>query len=231
MPTQTIAGALIGGALGAYGKKPKIPELPRLDTAKIQQEATAGNIAALPGLQELSSAVNRFTFSEISQMFERTLPGFMASLARSTESAGALARGEVPEDVSGFVRRAGAARALGGGTAGSAFARNLTLRDLGLTSLQATGEGQNRLLGLGTFSRQAFPQFDFTTAFISPQQKMTFDYQQNIDQWRRNLLAAQVKAAPDPNMVALAGAIDNFFETAKNIGLSYAGGAGMPVMK
>lgn len=221
---KTIAGALVGQALGAFGKKPVIPELPTLDTAKVQREAVAGNIAALPGLETLATSVNTFAQSEISRMLETALPGFGAGLSRATATANALARGEIPEDVSAQVQNRSAARSLGGGFGGTGMARALTARDLGLTSLSLQSEGMNRLLGLGGFARQTFPTFDFTTAFLTPQQKLTFDRQQNLDQFNRQLLANQVAAAPDPNDVALAEALDNFFETWKNVGMGMLGG-------
>lgn len=224
--SKTIAGALVGQALGAFGRKPTVPELPTLDTDQVQRKAIEGNIAALPELEKLASSVNRFTYDQISQMLERTLPGFGSALSRAGESAGALVRGEVPEDVSRQVLRGGAARALGGGYGGSALGRNLTLRDLGLTSLEATGEGARRLTGLGSFARSTFPTFDYTTAFITPQQKLSFDWQQNLARFNRNLLYEQVEAAPDPNDVALAQALDNFFETWKNVGMGALGGVG-----
>lgn len=224
--SKTIAGALVGGALGAFGKKPKIPQLPRLDVGTVQREATTANLAALPGLEQLTTAVNRFNVDEISRMLKQALPGFTGALRRTTETAGALGRGEIPEDVSRAVQSSAAARSLGGGFAGSGFSRNLVARDLGLTSLQLTGEGQNRLMGLGGFAGQMFPRFDFTTAFITPQQKLAFDFQQNLAQWQRDLLAAQVKAAPDPATAELGEAMDNFFETWKNIGVGMLGGGG-----
>lgn len=223
---KTIAGALVGSALGAYGKKPVIPELPTLDTGKIQQQAIAGNIAALPGLEDLTSKVNKFSFDQVSQMLEAAIPGFRASLAKAGENAASLLKGEVPEDVSRTLTTSAAARSLAGGFAGTGFHRNLLARDLGLTSLSLMGEGQNRLTSLGSFATSAFPRFDFTTAFITPQQKLAFEWQQNLAQFNRNLLAAQVKAAPNPNDVALAEGLDNFFETWKNVGMGALGGGG-----
>lgn len=212
--------------MGAFGKKPVIPELPTLDTSKVQREAVAGNIAALPGLETLATSVNTFAHSEIARMLETALPGFGKGLASATSTANALTRGEIPEDVSAQVQNRSAARALGGGFGGTGMARALTARDLGLTSLSLQSEGMNRLLGLGGFARQTFPTFDFTTAFLTPQQKLTFDRQQNLDQFNRQLLANQVAAAPDPNDVALAEALDNFFETWKNVGMGALGGVG-----
>jgi len=95
-----------------------------------------------------------------------------------------------------------------------------------LTSLNLTGEGQSRLMGLGTFARQTFPRFDFTQAFITPQQKLDFDWRQNLAQWQVQALKNQVLAAPDPNDAALAEGLDNMFKTFSNIGIGMLGGVG-----
>lgn len=224
MPSKTIAGALIGGALGAFGRKPVIPELPVLDTGEEQLASIRENRLALPELEKLAAETNRFNYEQITSMLEQAVPGFRAAITKAGEVAASLGRGEIPEDVTRAVLGSSAARSLGGGFAGSGLARNLTARDLGLTSLSLTGEGQNRLLGLGAFARSTIPTFDFTQAFIRPQEKLAFDWQQNIAQFQRNLLANQVAAAPDPRDVELAGALDNFFETWKNVGMGALGG-------
>jgi len=175
-----------------FGAKPEVPTLPTL--GEVGKTGAAANLAAVPQLQTLASGVNRFNEAEIRRMMESTLPGYFGSLAAAGDVAGSLARGEVPEDVARQVERRGATRALTGGYAGSTLGRNLTLRDLGLTSLEATGEGQRRLLGLGAFGRQLFPTYDYTTMFFSPAQML--DYTQS--QFQRDLLAAKVAAAPDP---------------------------------
>lgn len=212
--------------MGAFGRKPNIPDLPLLDIAKEQRDAITANRLALPGLEKLAGETNRFSFEQISQMLERAIPGFGGALKSAGTSAESLARGEIPEDVSRAVQSASAARSLGGGFGGSGLARNLTARDLGLTSLNLMGEGQNRLLSLGSFAKNTFPTFDFTTAFITPAQKLSFDWQQNLAQWQIRSMREQIAAAPDPNDVALAGALDNFFETWKNVGMGALGGVG-----
>ncbi len=222
----TIAGALVGSALNAYGRKPKIPDLPTLDIGTEQIGSIAANRLALPSLEKLATESDKFSFDQISKMLEKAAPGFMAGLGTATKNAASLARGEIPDDVSRGVQSASAARSLAGGFGGSGLARNLTARDLGLTSLNLTGEGQTRLQSLGQFARGTFPVFDYTTAFITPAQKLNFDWQQNMAQYQVKLMKEQVAAAPDPNDVALAEGLDHFFETWKNVGMGALGGVG-----
>lgn len=219
----TVLGALVGSLLDAYGRKPVVPDLPTLDIAKEQRASITANQLALPGLEKLATETNRFNFDEISKMLERAVPGFTAGIKSAGANATALARGEIPDDVSRGVQSSSAARSLGGGFGGSGLARNLTARDLGLTSLNLTGEGQNRLLGLGAFARNNFGIFDFTNAFITPMQKLNFEREQNAEQWQVKWLRNQITAAPDPDDVALAEGLDNMFHTFANIGLSYFG--------
>ena len=221
---QTTLGALVGGLLDAYGRKPVIPELPKLDIGEEQRGAITANKLALPGLEGLASETNRFSYAEISKMLESAVPGFGKALSGAGTNAASLVRGEIPEDVSRAVQSASAARSLSGGFGGTGLGRNLTARDLGLTSLNLTGEGQSRLLGLGGFARQAFPTFDFTNAFITPMQKLNFDWQQNVAQWQVKALQEQVKAAPDPADAALAEGLDNMFKTFSSYGMMMAGG-------
>lgn len=224
--SKTVAGALVGQALGSFGKKPYIPDLPTLDVGQEQRLSVADNLAALPSLENLAGKTNRFNFAEISRMLEAAVPGFGSALKTAGTNAASLARGEIPEDVARAVQGTSAAHALGGGYAGSGFGFNRTARDLGLTSLNLTGEGQNRLMSLGGFARNAFPTFDFTNAFITPQQRLSFDWTQNLAQYQVRLMQEQVKAAPDPAMAELGQAFDNFFETWKNVGMGALGGVG-----
>jgi len=200
-----------------FGSRLDVPKVP--DLSSILKGGVAANVASVPDLQALATSTNIFNQAEITRMLESTTPGLLAGMRSATGIAASLARGEIPEDVSRAVLSATAARALGGGFAGSGLGRNLTARDLGLTSLNLSGEGQQRLMGLGAFSRQLFPTFDYTTAFFSPAQMLDYTY----SKFQRDLLAAKSAAAPDP---VARGQADQEMALFGMIMSAYSGGAG-----
>lgn len=222
---MAVAGALIGGAIGGFGKKPKIPELPQIDPSQIQQQTVGGNIAALPQAQQLGASVNAFNAAQAQQIFKQALNFLMPGGFDQVSSVlGSQARGELPTDVQQQLLRSGAARSLAGGYAGSTFGRNATLRDLGLTSLDIQQQGLSNLTALAPMA--SAPQFDITQMFFSPQQRLQFAFQDRDARFQRDLMAAQVKAAPDPKRAALSREIDRFFNTAAQFGMM-AGGQAM----
>lgn len=217
MPFDMFRQFVGGGGNRYFGSRLNVPEIPSL--ADILKTGVGANVAALPDLQKLATATNVFNQEEITRMLESTAPGLLAGMKSATGNAAALARGEIPEDVQRAVQSSTAARSLGGGYGGSGLSRNLTARDLGLTSLNLTGEGQQRLMGLGGFARNLFPTFDYTTAFFSPAQMLDYTY----SSFQRNLLAAKSAAAPDP---VARGRADQEMALFGMIMSAYGGGAG-----
>jgi hypothetical protein len=220
-----VAGALIGGALGSYGRKPEIPTLPAIDPTQVQQATIAGNRDALPGAQSLASSVNAFNLDQAIAATRKALefaaPG---ALGQAQGIVSSQLRGELPADVQASVLRSGAGRALAGGTMGSGFSRNLTLRDLGLTSLGIQQQGIGNFMTLAGLRPQA-PMMDVSSMFFTPQQRLEAAFSERQAQFQRNLLAEQVAAAPDPATAALGREIDRFFNTAASFGMTAAGGA------
>lgn len=218
---MAIAGALIGKAIGAFGKKPKIPALPEINPTTVQTQTVEGNLSALPKLQELGAAVNQFNQQQLSKALEFALPG---GLSAAQNIIGAQLRGEIPADVAAQVANKAASAGFAGGFGpGSGIGRSLTARDFGLTSMQIQQQGLGNFQALAGFA--SAPQFDITSMFFTPQQRLQFAFQDRAARFDRNLLAAQVKAAPDPARAALGKEIDRFFNTAASFGMMAAGGA------
>jgi hypothetical protein len=220
--SATIAGALVGGALGAFGTKPIVPNLPTISPDQIQIDTAKGNTSALPDITKLGAAVNTFNQSQLTQMLNTALPGGVAQIQGNITS---LLKGELPPDVQQAIQRSAAARAVGSGVNGSQFARNLEARDLGLTSLQLTEQGINYAQ---KWLEQATPKaFDVTSMFFTPQQRLGFALEDRAQQFNRNMIAAGVAAAPDPNAAQLGQGFDNFFKTFASIGTGALGGGGV----
>lgn len=224
---MAVAGALIGGALGSFGRKPEIPKLPGIDPNQVQSATIAANKDALPNLEALGSAVNAYNQKEQLGMLSKALEFFApGQLQKAQGIVDSQLGGEIPRDVALQVQRNSAAQALlGGFGGGSALGRNLTDRDLGLTSLQIQQQG---LQGFGFLAGLAprTQAFDVTSMFFTPQQRMQAAFAERDAQFQRNLMAEQVAAAPDPATAALGREIDRFFNTAAQFGMM-AGGAAM----
>lgn len=200
-----------------FGRRLEVPELPPL--ADVLGGGVSANRQALPGIQELGRGVNAFNQEETLKLLERMTPGFTEGLKGSSANAYALIRGEVPGDVSDAIMRSGAARALGGGYAGTPFARNATLRDLGLTSLEGQARGAAELRSTAGLVSGLFPQFDVTGQLATPAMALDYTY----SKFQRDLLAAKAAAGPDP---AARGRADQEMALMGMILSAYSGGSG-----
>src|SRR5689334_18207988 len=135
---STTIGALAGLALGAYGKKPRVPDLKDINPNSVQMDTVKGNIASFADIAKLATSVNTFNQDQLEALIDRALPGVREQITSNIQSQ---LRGEVPEDVSRAITRFGAQRGLGALTQGSGFANSATARDLGLTSLNLINQG------------------------------------------------------------------------------------------
>lgn len=228
---MAVAGALIGGALGAFGRKPKIPQLQPVNPTAVQQQTLADNAATLPGAQQLGSQINDYNVKEqlgiLSKALDFVAPG---QLQQAQGIVSSQLRGEVPADVAAAVQRRAAAQSLlGGYGVGSSMMQsighNLSLRDFGLTSMAQQQQGLANFSSLASLAPK--PQaFDVTSMFFTPQQRLSAAFTERNDQFQRNLLAEQVAAAPDPATAALGKEIDRFFNTIAQAAMGAAGGGG-----
>lgn len=198
-----------------YGTKPVVPELKT--AADAQKEALAANSANFADIAKLATQVNTLNQDQLNALIDKTLgPGVREQFQQNLASQ---ARGEIPQDVRNAIYRGNAERgaatnAFGGG----GFSRNVTARDLGLTSLQITN---NALSSAEQWLQAAkAPTFDAMGMFgISTQQQ----YAANQDQFNRNFAAAKIAAAPDP--VARGQFDSDMAITGMILGI-YGGGAG-----
>lgn len=217
MPSTGL-GALIGLGLGAYGSKPTVPNLTPIDPNQIQAQTAQGNLANFGDISKLATATNTFNQDQLNALIDKVLPGARDQIA---SNIGSQLRGELPADVQSAVQRSSNAQAFAGGFGGSNFGRNMTARDLGLTSLNLIQQG---LSSAESWLQQAkAPMMDASSMFFTPQQRLGFAQQQQSMQFQRDLMAAGVAAAPDPSMAALAQGFDSDFSKLENAALSFGG--------
>lgn len=219
MPSTGI-GALIGLGLGAFGKKPKAPEIQPIDVNQVQSQTVAGNQSNFADIAKLAAGVNTFNQDQLNALIDKTLG--VGTRQQIQENLSSQLRGEIPQDVQnaifrGVAQRSAANNAFGGG----GFTQNITARDLGLTSLQLTNQALSSAESWLNASRA--PTFDVTSMFFTPQQRLAFSQQQQAFKYQNDLLKAGIAAAPDPGMAALAQGIDSEVARVENAALSFGG--------
>jgi len=89
------------------------------------------------------------------QQYEQMLPGLGAGLKAIGQVANQQIAGQIPLDVAQQIGRSSAAAKLGAGIAGGGLGRNLTARDLGLSSLQLQQSGADLLAKSSNLAQQA----------------------------------------------------------------------------
>lgn len=139
-----------------------LAETPGIDLGQQTQEA--GRLAS--GTQALESQRNAFNATELKKMLEGSIPGYSAAQKQRMMNTQALLSGDIPPDVAENIQRSSVAKSLEGGYGGSGAGRNLTARDLGVTSLGLMGQGNQQFSGIIGSTPRA-PLADYTW---SPQQ-------------------------------------------------------------
>lgn len=164
-------------ALGFHGDPPERLPLINLDPTKIQGETISGNIANSGKAFELADIANTFSSDQILKMLEKMLPGYSGLRDKGTETIASFLRGEIPKDVERLLEQRAAEKGVTLGTSGSEFQKFDTLRNLGLTSLDITQRGLDSAAKWIAAVPKA-PQFDFTSMFFTPQQRLSFEFAQ-----------------------------------------------------
>lgn len=220
--SKSLGGALAGLALRAlghdpYGRKTDIPALPTIDPGQLQQQNLLGNQKLLPQAQALASSVNAFNADQLRAVLGKLAPGQLEQVESVIRSQ---LRGELSPDTQAQIADFSAAQAAGLGVAGSPF-------QAGIASLR----GAETALGLQQRGIQNFqalaalrpPQFDVSSMFFTAPQRLEFALRDRAARFQRDLLSAQVAAAPNPADIALAEGFDNFMGTWAGIGANYLG--------
>lgn len=169
--------------------KPKIPKLKPIDAQTEQTKAIAGNAASLPALMEQGGRINEFTAGEINRMAELLSPGYGALRDRVVANFNDQISGNIPRDVSMQVQRNSAVKSLYGGFSGSGMAKNLTSRDLGLTSMDITQKGLDSAQRWMMAVRSGTPMFDVTSAFVSPGLQIQTSFAEREAQFQRQYIS------------------------------------------
>jgi len=170
-----LVGGLAGTVLSGFGaneaqkKAASAAALPGVNFGDIYRQSLDASLGSLPQAQNLVGQENTFNQDQLDAILERAIPGYKAIQSQRSANIGNELRGALPPDVQAAVERAGAARSLTGGYAGSGFGGNLTARDLGLTSLDLMGRGNTEAAGLISGTPRTNPIGVQTELNIDPQ--------------------------------------------------------------
>jgi len=205
------AGLMIGGGVMGAGKKVRIPAFQRVDPTGEQAAAIAGNLANFEQGAELARKTSMADQSTLEAMLRRAIPGYDNIIKGQSALIQSRLSGELPSDVSRAVSQSAAGRAMGMGIGGSGLGRNLTARDLGITSMDIQNQGFTQALNFIQSQRSAgmVNPMSVSSMFVTPQQRMEMQFAQNQAEFQRNLMQAQVAAQPDPMMAAIGGSFSN----------------------
>lgn len=182
------------------GKKPTVPDVPKLDLGTEQKKALSANRAALPAAEELVGKANLFTEKQITDMLNRAIPGLSDTQATLAKTLSDEAHGIIPKDLSDRIERSDAGKALWGGFGGTGAHGALVARDLNLTSLDLTDKA---LSSMETWMKTASSIYqpsmlNVGSMFVSPGQMAAFDVEERDTQFQRQWLQNQIDAMPAP---------------------------------
>lgn len=227
-----IAAGAAGAGISTLGnlmkKKLNAPTYVPISTAEEAQRATAANLSVLGQAEELASKVNVGAQERLLQSLQAAIPGYESMVGQTAANIQANLEGRVPEDVQRALARAGAARGVSGGFSGTQFGRNLTARDLGLTSLQMMNQGVQQSNQFLANARQNLtaPQFDVSNMFISPAQQLQVTAQNKANMYQAEWLQRQLSAAQSWETIVGSG-LNQFGQSLGSMGSLGGLGGGM----
>ena len=185
MASQKAAKArqaeMAGGASGInMGETPEAARYKPVNFNEEQMNTVMGNLNAMPWIQKLMSAQNIAVKREDMSRAQKLIPGFKDSMRITGGAANSLLRGQLPfDDALDIVAdRSGLTGAIGTpGTAAPA-----TLRDLGLSRLDAIKSGSGLMQGMVSMAETVSPISRYSTgkeSMLSPSDRIKMAMEQN----------------------------------------------------
>jgi hypothetical protein len=209
--------SLVASGVSAYSSSQKgkgaggVPKV-NLSTVSLPDAANTGlgeyatQQAGLPGLETTASQADAMSNEEFQKMLTSVDPDLMRQITQIGSIASSYLNGIIPQDVQDQIQRDTAQQAMTGGYAGTQMARNLTSRDLGLTSLDLQQKGMAASQTAANMARGVNPSFTpisqllFTPSQLLARKDQLTYYNNDIKNQQAvmnsgNQLAAQMYAA------------------------------------
>lgn len=168
-----------------FGRRPNVPQYPGLKQAT--EDSIGINESILQRLLTFAGNADKGNQENWLAAVRRMIPNFDKIMGSVNEQAA----GGIPKDVQNVVTSNAAAKALGGGFAGSKMHGNLVARDLGLTSLDMMERGMSS--AQRWLSMSPAPT-DVRAMFVTPTQQ----FAALEGKFQRDLLEQKILASPDP---------------------------------
>lgn len=220
----------IATALGLRGDVIRdAPPAPNVNPSEEALKAILGNLKLLPDAARLGAGAQEALDKQTLASLERLIPGWSNISKNITGNIDALSRGELPQDVQNQISRKAAEMGISTGTSGSDFDKYRSLRNLGLTSLQATDKALDSASRWMQTVRSGAPRFDFTNAFIKPETQIQAQMWNEENRWNVAWLETQLKAQPSNSELAWSQVLDyvsDFSTSMIGVGTAGIGGGG-----
>jgi hypothetical protein len=166
----------------------------------------ASQSQAIPGMEQTAAAADQASNTERQQQLTSVDPDLMKQIGQIGSLSTSYLNGQIPQDVQDQIQRATAQQSLQGGYGGTGMARNLTARDLGLTSMNLQQTGAQMAGTAETMAASVNPSFTpissllFNPSQIQARNDQVQYYNTDIKNQQsiinsNNALAAQVYAS------------------------------------
>jgi hypothetical protein len=202
--------AMSGSFMGQYGMEEIFGSVPEwepynmVDLNQSQLDTIAGNLAAFPSASQLSTATNDFQINEDLKRIRRLIPEYDKNINRMGDVTRDLLLGRLPY---GDVLDITANRSELAGSLGTpGGASKATLRDLGLSQLQATQQGASlfqQMMGVAEAVNPQSTRLRPQQMYFQPQERAQLDIQQAMLDQQSRQSGAFLEAMPDPAAAAL----------------------------
>ncbi len=190
----------------------KVPPAVNVDPTQNQLDTVSGNSASFASAKDLAQQFNDFQAQQVASRLKASFPQFQGLQDKGAQVIADRLSGKLSTSDAAAVQRSSAAKALGAGTS----VAGTTLRDLGISQYQAESQGLSELPAFTStvLGAKAAPMFDFSSVFLSPQQRWQQSYTNSTNAWNVQNLKNQMSAQPAPWMKAFAGFGDSLLTAA-----------------
>ncbi len=188
-----------------FGSKPEVAPYTPIDLNAETAKAVSSNLSNLPSITDL---------------LNKTIPGFSDLLSTNSATALSLSRGELPQADVDALQRSSAFKALQGGYGGTPMGKALTLRDLGIGTLQGQVQGANLAQQMTQLAEGAYSPF-----ITTPGQQAGTTAANNAGLQAQKQFQFNVNAAPNPSALGHFQLDQHIGDQFMSFGLGAAGGA------
>lgn len=175
---QKAQQAAVDGA--NFGRIPEAALYEPVDFNNEQLKAIFANEAALPAIQNLLRKNNGIITADALKRANKLIPGYSASMRQMGLNANDLISGRLPSDV--IEKVVGDRAQVSSGVNIPGLAGPATLKDLGLTSLDAINQGTGMLGKMVSMAETISPRASYMTpqsSMISPGERIRLTMEQN----------------------------------------------------